>query len=122
VAIDIVVASISPAESACARVLGWPNTHAQAIGPEMVACDMGAPDRRQTFAHVAIRSGFDRQESLLRGQAEGRLTRICDRGPFECVEIRLEDRLPVEAPDPAMQRNDAQAGTMANWTAQFGLA
>lgn len=98
----------------------YPLTHRLTIGPDTVACEVGAPDGRPTFAHVAIRSGLGRHEILELGEAEGWTTRVCNRGPFECVEIWLEDRLLVEVLDPAMQRDYARGMTVRNWKAMFG--
>lgn len=99
----------------------YPLTHRLKIGPETIACEAGAPDASPSFAHVAIRSALGREEILALGAAEGWVTRICDRGPFECVEIWLEDRLLVEALDPAMQQAYARGMTASNWKAMFGL-
>ena len=81
----------------------------------------GAPDSNPTFAHVAIRSTLSREELLALGAAEGWVTRVCDRGPFECVEIWLENRLLVEVLDPAMQRDYARGMAVTNWKAMFSL-
>lgn len=99
----------------------YPLTHRLMIGTETIACEAGSPDRRPTFAHVAIASGLDRAEIITLGESEGWVTRICDRGPFACVEVWLEDRLLVEVLDPAMQRDYARGMTVRNWRAMFGL-
>lgn len=100
----------------------YPLTHRLTAGPESIACQTGHPDAGASFAHVAIASPLDCSEILERGAAEGWVTRICNRGPFECVEIWLEDRLLVEVLDPKMQRDYAQGMTVQNWRAMFGLA
>jgi len=99
----------------------YPLTHRLKIGPETVACEAESADGSATFAHVAIASPLGREEILALGAAEGWVTRICDRGPFECVEIWLEDRLLVEVLDPAMQCDYARGMTMRNWRKIFGL-
>lgn len=98
-----------------------PTRHRLRIGPETIACAMGAPDDGPTFAHLSLRSALDRQSILDLGTAETWVTRICDRGPFDCVEIWLENRLLVEGLDPAMQRAYAQGLTVRTWRAMFGL-
>ena len=99
----------------------YPLTHRLTAGPETIACETGPPDAGASFAHAAIASPLDRGEILRRGAAEGWITRICNRGPFECVEIWLEDRFLVEVLDPAMQRDYATGMTARNWRAMFGL-
>jgi hypothetical protein len=99
----------------------YPLTHRLKIGPETIACETGAPDDGPSFAHVAIRSALGREEILALGTAEGWVTRVCDRGPFQCVEIWLENRLLVEVLDPAMQQAYAEGMTTRNWRAMFGL-
>ncbi len=99
----------------------YPLTHRLTAGPGTIACETGPPDAGASFAHAAIASPLDRSEILRLGGAEGWITRVCNRGPFECVEIWLEDRLLVEVLDPAMQRDYANGMTARNWRAMFGL-
>ncbi|WP_209428041.1 hypothetical protein [Pararhodobacter sp. SW119] len=99
----------------------YPLTHRLKAGSQTITCEAGRPDAGATFAHVAVASTLDRSEILRIGAAEGWVTRICNRGPFECVEIWLEDRLLVEVLDAAMQRDYAQGMTAQNWRAMFGL-
>lgn len=91
------------------------------LSHRLIAGEAGLPEAGATFARVAVASALDRNEIIRLGAAEGWVTRICNRGPFECVEIWLEDRLLVEALDPAMQRDYAQGMTMQNWRTMFGL-
>lgn len=100
----------------------YPLTHRLTIGPQTIACEVDSPDRRPTFAHAAIASNLDRTEILALGVSKGWVSRICNRGPFECVEIWLEDRLLVEVLDPPMQRDYARGMTVRNWRAMFGLS
>ena len=99
----------------------YPLTHRLKIGPDAIACEAGPPDDSPSFAHVAIRSSLDREEVLDLGAAEGWVTRVCNRGPFECVEIWLENRLLVEVLDPTMQRDYAQGMKVETWRPMFGL-
>ena len=99
----------------------YPLSHRLTIGTETIACEASHPDEGATFAHVAIASPLDCSAILSLGAAEGWVTRICNRGPFQCVEIWLEDRLLVEVLDPAMQRDYAKGRTARNWRAMFGL-
>ena len=99
----------------------YPLTHRLTIGPDTIACEAGHPDAGASFAHVAIASALDRSAILDLGASEGWVTRLCNRGPFQCVEIWLEDRLLVEVLDPAMQRDYARAMTARNWRVMFGM-
>jgi hypothetical protein len=99
----------------------YPLTHRLKIGPEAIACETGPPDDSPSFAHVAIRSALDREDIVDLGAAEGWTTRLCNRGPFECVEIWIENRLLVEVLDPTMQRDYARGMTVTSWREMFGL-
>lgn len=99
----------------------YPLTHVLTFGADAIACETRDRDDRPGFAHVALRCALDREEVRARGDAQGWVTRICDRGPFACVEIWLENRLLVEVLDPQMQKDYARGMTMANWKAMFGL-
>ena len=100
----------------------YPATHALTPGPRQVQCVVGAAaDRNPTFAHLAIGSSLERSEIRRLADREGWLARLCDRGPFQCVEVWLEGRLLVEVLDSAML-SDYRAGmTAANWAAMFDL-
>lgn len=99
----------------------YPATHVLSAGTEQIACTVGAADLSQTFVHAAIASPLSRQEIMGAAQQEGWLSRICNRGPFECVEIWLEGRLLVEVLDPAMQADYHQGMTAGNWAGMFGF-
>lgn len=99
----------------------YPLTHRLEIGAAAVACQVGTPDDRPSFAHVAIGSPHDRQKIIALGEAEGWVTRISTRGPFDCVEIWIEDRLLLEVLDPAMSADYRRGMTTRNWKAMFRL-
>ncbi len=99
----------------------YPTTHVLTIGHESVACEVVEPHRRPTFAHAAISSTLEREEIFSLGAQEGWVTRVCNRGPFACIEIWLEDRLLVEVLDPDMQADYASGMTVRNWRAMFGM-
>jgi catechol 2,3-dioxygenase-like lactoylglutathione lyase family enzyme len=99
----------------------YPLTHRLVPGPETIACESGTPDAAASFAHAAIASPFDADHLVSLGSDQGWISRICDRGPFQCVEIWLENRILVELLDPAMQEDYRRGMTMENWAGMFGL-
>ncbi|MEL6362322.1 MAG: hypothetical protein AAFR21_14690 [Pseudomonadota bacterium] len=99
----------------------YPTTHTLYDGGTTVACKVGREDHRNTFAHVAVQSPLHRQEIIESAEAESWLARVCNRGPFDCVEVWLEQRLLVEVLDPEMQREYRSNMTMDNWCEMFGL-
>ena len=99
----------------------YPQTHTLRPGPHQIDCGGGAPDTAPTCAHAAVASPLDRTEILDIAGAEGWTGRICNRGPFACVEIWIEDRVLIEVLDPAMQADYRAGMTMAGWSRMFGL-
>ncbi len=99
----------------------YPTTHVLTAGPEQIACEVRDRDSGPSFVHAAIASPHDRARLLEMGAAQGWTARLCNRGPFECVEIWLENRLLVEVLDPGMQADYRSGMTAANWAAMFGL-
>ena len=99
----------------------YPLTHVICAGPDQIACEVGKPVSDRTFVHAAIASPHDRSMIIEAAEAEGWLARICNRGPFDCVEVWLEGRLLVEVLDPEMQEDYRRGMTAANWARMFGL-
>ncbi|MEM9470880.1 MAG: hypothetical protein AAGA00_02910 [Pseudomonadota bacterium] len=99
----------------------YPLTHVLTAGPDQVDCEVTAPDSKASFVHAALSSHLDRSEILERAAAESWRARICNRGPFECVEVWLESRLLVEVLDGRMQEDYRNGMTAANWAAMFSL-
>lgn len=100
----------------------YPTTHVLEAGPEQISCEIKKRDAKPTFAHVAVCATLERSEVVCLAEGRGWLARICDRGPFECVEVWLENRLLVELLDAEMQRDYREGMTAENWAAMFGLA
>ena len=99
----------------------YPTTHVLTAGEDQIACAVGAPDTSPTFVHAAIGSPLSGAEIIDLAEADGWRARICNRGPFECVEVWLEGRLLVEVLDPAMQRAYRRGMTAAHWAGMFAL-
>ncbi|WP_305987899.1 hypothetical protein [Roseibium sp. MMSF_3544] len=99
----------------------YPVTHILDAGETQVDCLVNRPDTGRTFAHAAIGSPLEVHALLDIGAKNGWLARKCNRGPFECVEIWLENRLLIEVLDQAMQADYRKGMTMANWQSMFGL-
>lgn len=99
----------------------YPNTHALVAGADRIACRVGAPDTGASFVHAAIASPLPVREILALAGRQGWTARECDRGPFACVEVWIEDRLLIEVLDPDMQRDYRAGMTAENWATMFGL-
>ncbi|MBW8639804.1 hypothetical protein K1W69_21600 [Hoeflea sp. WL0058] len=99
----------------------YPNGHRLKAGPDRIECYSGQPDRNHSFVHAAFGSPLTADEILAAAKREGWLSRLCDRGPFRCIEIWLENRILVEVLDPDMQKDYREGMTIGNWKAMFGL-
>ena len=99
----------------------YPTTHVLEAGPQEIACDIRERMSGSTFVHAAIGAACDRSEILSLAAERGWIARICNRGPFECVEVWLENRLLVELLDRDMQRDYRKGMTAENWASMFGL-
>lgn len=90
-------------------------------GPDQIAFVQGPPDAAPTGTHICVTSALSEDDLLRIGKDNGWTVRTCNRGPFDCVEIWLENRVLIEALDPAMTRDYRQNMSAANWRAMFGL-
>ncbi|MEM8795827.1 MAG: hypothetical protein AAGE61_09700 [Pseudomonadota bacterium] len=100
----------------------YPTTHVLKAGAAQVACNIEEPTTAPTFVHVALASVLPRETLLSMASRKGWSAQTCNRGPFECVEIWIEDRLLIEALDDAMQLNYRTRMNVANWAEMFGLS
>ena len=100
----------------------YPLTNRIVAGSQAIECAAGVPDDAPTFVHAAIVSPLDRGEIVRMSRKRGWTARICNRGPFHCIEVWLENRLLVEVLDPEMQADYRSGMTVANWKQMFGLA
>lgn len=99
----------------------YPTTHVLEAGPDQIACEIKEPDTTSTFFHAAVCSQLERAEIMSLASTRGWTSRICNRGPFECVEVWLENRLLVELLDAEMQEDYRAGMTVSNWKSMFGL-
>ncbi len=100
----------------------YPTTHVLEPGPDRIACMVKQRNDGTSFVHVALGSVQPREKLLETAARKGWTARVCDRGPFECVEVWLENRLLVELLDDAMQEDYRTGMTADNWAAMFGLS
>lgn len=99
----------------------YPLTHALLPGQHQIDCRVGAQVSGPTFVHAAIKSSMEASQIVRVASDEGWLARTCHRGPFDCVEVWLENRLLVEVLDPQMSQDYRRGMTMENWRKMFGL-
>ena len=99
----------------------YPATARVEAGPDTIRFGTGPAEAGPVAAHVALATDLSAEEVLAIGAEAGWTARICDRGPFELVELWVEGRFLVEVLDPAMQADYRRGMTAANWRAMFGM-
>ena len=100
----------------------YPLGHSLVPGRHQVACQVGTGDAQPTFAHAAVASPLDANAIIAHAEAEGWHCLRCNRGPFDCIEIWLENRLLIEALDRDMQQQYRAGMTQRNWIRMFDLS
>ncbi|WP_343561925.1 hypothetical protein [Kiloniella sp. b19] len=100
----------------------YPLTHRLTAGEKQVICTVGEEDKAPSPVHLALASSLSHEAILAKAEEQNWLARLCNRGPFECVEIWLENRLLIEVLDPEMQESYRTGMTMKNWERMFGLS
>jgi hypothetical protein len=98
----------------------YPDTQVLVPGDGAVECRSAGPDTAKTFVHAAIASLLPADEIIALGRRQGWISRLYDRGPFQCVEIWLENRLLIEVLDPEMLADYRAGMTIRNWVEMFG--
>lgn len=99
----------------------YPDTHVLTAGESHVECLEQMRDTAETFVHAAVASPLSEPEIMALAQGENWTSRVCDRGPFRCVEVWIENRLLIEVLDPTMQDAYRAGMTRENWARMFGL-
>ena len=74
-----------------------------------------------TGGHVAITSALSVGQITALARKNGWLARVCDRGPFECVELWLENRQLIEVLDDKMAVKYRREMTAARWPEMYDL-
>ncbi|WP_281825661.1 hypothetical protein [Jannaschia rubra] len=90
-------------------------------GAETVAFAAGPPRRDTSATHLAIASPLSVEQIEALARDCGWTARICDRGPFSCVEVWTGEDLLIEVLDAGMLRDYRREMTAGNWRAMFGL-
>ncbi|MEM7491001.1 MAG: hypothetical protein AAF390_17935 [Pseudomonadota bacterium] len=90
-------------------------------GPDQIAFTEGPPEAGPVSTHLAIASPLSAAEILACAEAEGWPARRCARGPFDCIEVWVEDRVLVEVLDAEMLADYRSGMTAANWRAMFEM-
>ena len=99
----------------------YPATARVEAGPETIAFGRGDEETGPVAGHVALTTPLGADEVLRIGREAGWQARICNRGPFSCVELWVENRVLVEVLDDAMSRDYRAGMTTENWKAMFGM-
>ncbi|APX14210.1 hypothetical protein [Tateyamaria omphalii] len=96
-------------------------THVQR-GADQIAFAPGPLSDSPVATHICLTSALPEPQLLTIGAHNGWTARTCNRGPFSCVEIWLENRVLIEVLDPAMTEDYRQNMSAAQWRAMFGMA
>lgn len=99
----------------------YPDTHVLVADESGIECVEQMRDTLETFVHSAIASRLSEHQIIALGQQENWIRRVCNRGPCQCVEIWVENRLLIEVLDPGMQDAYRTGMTRENWARMFGL-
>ena len=99
----------------------YPTTHVLEAGSEQISCKIDERDARPTFVHAALSSTLSSSQVISLASEKGWIARVCNRGPFDCIEVWLENRLLIELLDHDMQQDYRKGMTAKNWANMFGL-
>ncbi|WP_206057148.1 hypothetical protein [Nitratireductor sp. XY-223] len=99
----------------------YPLTHRLVAGAGQVECRVQEAEGAPTFAHIALATDLPARGVLALAGDHGWTARRCDRGPFHCIEVWIEDRLLIEVLDPDMRAAYRAGMTVRNWRAMFGM-
>jgi hypothetical protein len=92
----------------------YPDTVELVAGKTMVEARAGRARERHA-THAAIATPLSLDEVLSVCADIGWPARLCDRGPFELVEVWVEDRFLLELLTPDMQADYRSSMTFENW-------
>lgn len=94
----------------------YPEDAVLSAGPTMLAAGSANAPARTGF-HAAIASPLDEARIMQIASNRGWLARRCNRGPFELIEMWIDNRLLIEVLGPDMQADYRAAMTPENWAA-----
>jgi len=84
-------------------------------GEKEVGFVHNAKATENSTSHQAIGSSKSIEDILDLARGEGWRALHCDRGPFEVVEVWLENRILIEVLTPEMQKQYVESITIPNW-------
>lgn len=90
-------------------------------GPEAIRFDRPGADVGATATHAAVASPLGADAILTAADRLGWPARRCGRGPFDCIEVWIEDRVLIEVLDPDMLEDYRRNMTARAWRGMFGL-
>lgn len=90
-------------------------------GPEQIEFVQGPATSAPVASHICLTSDLTEAKLLDIGAQNGWTARTCNRGPFECVELWLENRVLIEVLDPTMAADYRPNMNATQWRAMFGL-
>jgi hypothetical protein len=99
----------------------YPLTTRITPGPDTIAFTRTPTPEGNSSCHVALTSALTATEIIQIGKTAGWRARRCDRGPFRCVELWVENRFLIEVLDHAMLADYRDTMTAANWQTMFDL-
>ncbi len=72
-------------------------------------------------AHAAVVSPMSVRRIMDLAKKRGWAARVCDRGPFECVEVWIENRQLIEVLDAGMAARYRRDMTTDRWVERYSL-
>lgn len=91
-------------------------------GQDQIAFVQGPDISGPVAVHICLTSDLPEAQLLDIGAKAGWTARTCNRGPFDCVELWLENRVLIEALDPAMTADYRRTMRAVHWRSMFGLS
>jgi hypothetical protein len=89
-------------------------------GPHQVMFENREPVKDITGFHFCMPTAMDREAVIAAAKALEWRARVANRGPFECVEVWIENRQMVEFLCPDMQGDYTRSMTPDHWDDLFG--
>jgi len=93
----------------------YPDDVELAISRAMLEARRASASREWHATHAAVGTPLSEDEILTICARAGWAARKCDRGPFELIEVWVEDRFLIELLTPDMQDDYRRSMTPENW-------
>jgi hypothetical protein len=93
----------------------YPDDVELALGDTMLEARKTKAVRERHPTHAAIATSLPEEQVLAIAAEAGWTARRCDRGPFELIEVWIEDRFLLELLPPDAQQDYRRSMTFESW-------